>query len=184
MRLRRYTIQNIILVTNSGIPLPMRPKCSSCKIKRYPRFSKSIIFLIFLLKANCWMSRMGEFYIFEKHLWLFIQRGGECGRKLKQNKIATGIIHRYLMSKLSLHVFYLWRHVLSTAPPFILWWSNLEILFAPLHRSSPFIRELRFQAIQTEHGPYMTERTQKAVYIVRCLWHHTVHRRRHHSTPY
>jgi hypothetical protein len=26
------------------------------------------------------------------------------------------------------------------------------------------------QAIQTEHGPYIAERTQKAVYIVRCLW--------------
>jgi hypothetical protein len=47
---------------------------------------------------------------------------------------------------------------------------KLRTLFAPLHRSSPFIRELRFQAIQTEHGPYITERTQKVVYIVRCLW--------------
>jgi hypothetical protein len=63
-------------------------------------------------------------------------------------------------------VFYLWRHVLSTAPPFILWWSNLEILFPPLHRSSPYIAGLRCQAIQTEHGPYIAERTQKAVYIV------------------
>jgi hypothetical protein len=59
---------------------------------------------------------------------------------------------------------------LSTAPQFILWWSNLEILFAPLHRSSPYIGGLRCQAIQTEHGPYIAERTQKAVYIVRCLW--------------
>jgi hypothetical protein len=58
-------------------------------------------------------------------------------------------------------------HVLSTAPPFILWWSNLEILFAPLHRSSPFIGGLRCQAIQMEHGPYIAERTQKAVYILR-----------------
>jgi hypothetical protein len=78
--------------------------------------------------------------------------------------------HIYLMSRLSLKVFYLWRNVLSTAPPpFILWWSNLEILFAPLHRSSPFIGGLRCQAIQTEHGPYIAERTQKAVCIVRCL---------------
>jgi hypothetical protein len=68
--------------------------------------------------------------------------------------------HRYLMSRLSLQVFYLWRHVLSPAPPFKLWWSNFEILFAPLHRSSPFIEELRCQAIQMEHGPYITERTQ------------------------
>jgi hypothetical protein len=47
----------------------------------------------------------------------------------------------------------------------LLWWSNLEILFGPLHRSSPFIGELRCQAIQTEHGPYIAERTQKAVYV-------------------
>jgi hypothetical protein len=52
----------------------------------------------------------------------------------------------------------------------ILWRSNLEIIFAPLHRSSPFIGELRCRAIQTEHGPYIAERTQKAVYIVRYLW--------------
>jgi hypothetical protein len=48
----------------------------------------------------------------------------------------------------------------------------LELLFAPLHRSSPSIGGLRYQAIQTEHGPYKTERTQKAVYIVKCLWEH------------
>jgi hypothetical protein len=59
------------------------------------------------------------------------------------------------MSRLSLQVFYLW--------------SNLEILIAPLHRSSPFIRGLRCPAIQTEHGPYITKRTQKAVYTV--LWY-------------
>jgi hypothetical protein len=38
------------------------------------------------------------------------------------------------VSRLSLQVFYLWRHVLLTAPPFILGWSNLEILFPFLHR--------------------------------------------------
>jgi hypothetical protein len=79
--------------------------------------------------------------------------------------------HRYLMTWLSLQVVYLWRHVSSTATPFILWWSILEILFGPLHRSSPFIGELRCQAIQMEHGlTYIAERTQNAVYIVRCLW--------------
>jgi hypothetical protein len=45
--------------------------------------------------------------------------------------------------------------------------QNLEILFGPLHRSSPFIGELRCQAIPTEHGPNIAERIQKAVYIVR-----------------
>jgi hypothetical protein len=54
----------------------------------------------------------------------------------------------------------------SAATDTVLWWSNLEILVGPLHRSSPFIGELRCQAIQKEHGPYLTERTQKAVYIV------------------
>jgi hypothetical protein len=78
--------------------------------------------------------------------------------------------HRYLMTRLRLQVVYLWRHVSSTAPPFILWWSNLEILLGPLHRSSPFTGELRCQAIQMEHSPYIAERTQNAVYIVRCLW--------------
>jgi hypothetical protein len=67
------------------------------------------------------------------------------------------------MTRLSLQVVYLWRHVSPTAPPFILWWSNLEIIFSPLHRSSPFIGELRCQAIQVEHGPYIAERTQNAV---------------------
>jgi hypothetical protein len=43
-------------------------------------------------------------------------------------------------------------------------------LFGPLHRRSPFIGELRCQAIQTERVPYIAERTQKAVYNVRCLW--------------
>jgi hypothetical protein len=77
--------------------------------------------------------------------------------------------HRYLMSRLSLHVLCDVTCVLSTAPPFILWWSNLEILFAPLHRSSPFIGELGCQAIPMGHGPYIAERTQKVVYIVRCV---------------
>jgi hypothetical protein len=80
-----------------------------------------------------------------------------------------GSHHRYLMTRLSSQVVYLWRHISSTAPPYILWWSNLEILFCPLHRSSPFIGELRCQAIQMEQS-YIAERTQNAVYIVRCLW--------------
>jgi hypothetical protein len=73
------------------------------------------------------------------------------------------------MTRLSLQVFYLCLRVSSTAPLFILWWSNLEILVDPLHRSSPFIGELSCQSIQMEHGPYIAERTQKAVYTVRCL---------------
>jgi hypothetical protein len=88
-----------------------------------------------------------------------------------KNECIDTIIQRYFMAtgRLSLQVFYLWRHVSSTAPPLILWWSTSEILVGPLHSSSPFIGELRCQGIQTGHGPYITERTQKAVYIVRCL---------------
>jgi hypothetical protein len=104
----------------------------------------------------CWRSPWGH------------QRTGEWTVSLYDPE--TWRHHRYLMNRLSLQVFYLWRHVSSTAPPFILWWSNLEILFGPLHSSSPFIGELRCQAIQMEHGPYIAERTQNAVYIVRCLW--------------
>jgi hypothetical protein len=132
----------------------------------------------------------------------------------------TGTVHRYLMSRLCLQVFYLWRHVSSTAPPlilvlnklnklfenfgcccilwkrpidilwldwayksymwrhvsstappFILWWSNLKLLFGPLRRSSPFIGELRCQAIQMEHGPYIQREPKKqsilwVVYVI------------------
>jgi hypothetical protein len=39
----------------------------------------------------------------------------------------------------------------------------------PLHRSSPFIGGLRCQAIQTEQGPYIAKRTQKAVYVLMLL---------------
>jgi hypothetical protein len=39
--------------------------------------------------------------------------------------------------------------------------QNLEILFVPLHPSSPFIGGLRFQAIQTEHGPYIAKEPKK-----------------------
>jgi hypothetical protein len=75
-----------------------------------------------------------------------------------------------VIDRLSLQVVYLWRHVSSTAPPLILWWSNLEILLGPCRRSSPYIGELRCQASQMEQGPYIAEGTLKAVYIVRCLW--------------
>jgi hypothetical protein len=59
---------------------------------------------------------------------------------------------------------------------FLLWWSNLEILFSPLHRSFPFIGGLRCQAIETEHGPYIAERTPKSsLYcemsmVAICVW--------------
>jgi hypothetical protein len=82
------------------------------------------------------------------------------------------------MTRLSLQVVYLWRHVSSTAPPFILWWSNLELLFVPLHRSSPFIGELRCQAIHMEHGlivareklPKTKESSAIAMDRPNCVW--------------
>jgi hypothetical protein len=79
-------------------------------------------------------------------------RGTWQETEFSSRHFTSRVPHRYLMIRLSLQVFYLWRHVSSTAPPFILWWSNLEILFGPLHRSSLFIGELRCQAIQMEHG--------------------------------
>jgi hypothetical protein len=57
------------------------------------------------------------------------------------------------------------------------------MLYGYLHRSSPFIGELRCQAIQMEQGPYMAERTQKAVYIVRCLWCLS-HKKNHESCAF
>jgi hypothetical protein len=72
------------------------------------------------------------------------------------------------MTRLSLQVT---SCIVDSAAIYIIWWyGDLEILFGPLHRSSPFIGELRCQAIQMEPSPYIAERTQKAVYIVRCLW--------------
>jgi hypothetical protein len=44
-----------------------------------------------------------------------------------------------------------------------------EIYKYYLPPSTPFMGGLRCQAIQTEHGPYIAERTQKAVYIMRYL---------------
>jgi hypothetical protein len=75
-------------------------------------------------------------------------------------------IHRYLIPRLSLKVVYLWRHVSSAAPPFILWWWNLEILLGLLNRSSPFIGELRCQAIQIEHAliQYSSENPKRSLY--------------------
>jgi hypothetical protein len=86
--------------------------------------------------------------------------------RLIQESQVVKAYSRYLMTRLSLQVVYLWRHVSSTAPPFILWWWNLKILLGPLHRSSPFIGELRCQAIQMEHGltVYSRENPKRSLY--------------------
>jgi hypothetical protein len=70
-------------------------------------------------------------------------------------------LHRYLMGRLPLQGFYLWRHVLSKAPPFILWWPNLETLFVPLHRSFYFIGGLRCLPIQKENSLYIAEEPEQ-----------------------
>jgi hypothetical protein len=55
--------------------------------------------------------------------------------------------------------------IVDSAAIYKKWWSNLEILFGPLHCSSPFIGELRCQAIQTEHGPlYSRENPKSSLY--------------------
>jgi hypothetical protein len=68
--------------------------------------------------------------------------------------------------------------IVDTAPPFILWWSKLEILFGPPPpHSSPFIDELRCQAIQTEHGPYIQysrENPKSSLYCEMSIWFTTV----------
>jgi hypothetical protein len=137
-------------LTNKTVPLNSRPFFYELIMHEYMFIS---LFLIMSCVIPDWAQAIDKLYT------VYI---------LYSNRLRCD--HRYLMIRLSLQVFYLWRHVLSTALPFILWWSNLEILFALLHRSSPMKGELRCQAIQTEHGPYIAERTQKAVYIVRCLW--------------
>jgi hypothetical protein len=48
--------------------------------------------------------------------------------------------------------FYLWFHIQKTAPSFILWWPETEILFDPLRHSSPFIGLQRFKPIQMGHS--------------------------------
>jgi hypothetical protein len=68
---------------------------------------------------------------------------------------------------LSLKVVYLWRHVSSTAPPFILWWSNLEILFGPLHRRSPFIGESTVKQFKWNTVLYSRENPKRSLHI---LW--------------
>jgi hypothetical protein len=47
--------------------------------------------------------------------------GNETGQSESSLSFSHTIsIHRYLMSRLSLQVYYLWRHVLSTGPPYIM----------------------------------------------------------------
>jgi hypothetical protein len=48
--------------------------------------------------------------------------------------------------------FYLWFHIQKTAPSFILWWPETEILFDPLRHSSPFIGLQRCKPIQMGHS--------------------------------
>jgi hypothetical protein len=78
--------------------------------------------------------------------------------------------HRYLITRLSLKVVYLWRHVSSTAPPFILWWWYLETLFAPPQPQLSLHRRAALSSDSNGTRSYIAERTQSAVYIVRCLW--------------
>jgi hypothetical protein len=72
---------------------------------------------------------------------------------------------------LPLHCFYLWRHVLSTAPPFMLWWGKFEILFDPLTHSSSFIGGQRWQPIQMGHSLHIRGRIGGGLYNLQtCLW--------------
>jgi hypothetical protein len=140
--------------TISGMRAMQTVYCTSCSyyviniyciyvlIKAQPVIHEYIVLVT--LNRKSWRSLAkqvdpGAFFQFIRHK----------GDLYLQHTLHARQHHRYLMSRLSFQVFYLWRHVLLTAPPFISWWSNLEILFATLHRSSPFTGGLRCQAIQT-----------------------------------
>jgi hypothetical protein len=75
---------------------------------------------------------------------------------------AENLHHRYLMSRLSLQVFYLWRHVYCrhSAAIYIMVVKFRHTICPPPPQLSPFIGGLRCQAILTEHGPYIAERSQ------------------------
>jgi hypothetical protein len=69
--------------------------------------------------------------------------------------------HRYLMSRLSLQVFYLWRImycIVDSAAIYIMVVIFRNNICSPSHRSSPFLGGLRCQSIQTEHSPYTYSR--------------------------
>jgi hypothetical protein len=46
----------------------------------------------------------------------------------------------------------------------------LKYYLPPSTAALPLYRRAALSRNSTEHGPYIAERTQKAVYIVRCLW--------------
>jgi hypothetical protein len=85
------------------------------------------------------------------------------------------LTHRYLITRLSLQVVYLWRHVSSTAPPFILWWWNLETLLGPLHRSSPFKESWAVKLFKWNTVLYSRENPKRSLYCkMSVYWLHTV----------
>jgi hypothetical protein len=73
-------------------------------------------------------------------------------------------IYRYLMGRLLFHSFHLWRHLLSTAPPFILWWWKFDLLFDPLPGTSSFLGRQRWQPIQMEHSLQIRGRGRSRYY--------------------
>jgi hypothetical protein len=60
--------------------------------------------------------------------------------------------------------------IVDSAATYIMVVKFRNTSWPPPPQLSLHIGELRCQAIQIEHGPYITERTPKAVYIVKCLW--------------
>jgi hypothetical protein len=83
-----------------------------------------------------------------------------CGKALNLKKVLSAtpryatqceIQAKNFLVNSTLCCFYLWRHVLWTAPPFILWWWKFEVLFDPLRRSSSFIGGQRWQPGHSLH---------------------------------
>jgi hypothetical protein len=113
---------------------------------------------------STWIFKLSSREIFAtSNLYSFLDYLMNQGTSELMNACMVNVSHRYLMTRLSLKIVYLWRHVSSTAPPFILWWWNLEILYLP----PSTVKLFKWNTLLYSKDP---KRTQSAVYIVRCLW--------------
>jgi hypothetical protein len=86
-------------------------------------------------------------------LWLFQHRPSlQAYRYVPHVRSDIPIEIRRRLSRPPSRPLYLWFHVPLIAPSFILWWPETEILFDPLHRSSPYIGGQRWQPSQMGHS--------------------------------
>jgi hypothetical protein len=79
--------------------------------------------------------------------------------------------HRYLMSRLSLQVFYLWRHVLSTQRRHLYYGGQIYKYYLPPSTAVlPSYTRAALSSNSNGTRSVYNRKTQKAVYIVICLW--------------